>query len=93
MIRSRAEISGVRAGAFTARGFFGHWFESQRNAFMPDLLIIPWPNNYRTLMLELKVRPVYQRGQKDAITLGLWRVAFNLIEAQKIVEAWEELKP
>lgn len=78
-------------GGGNLRGFFGHWFESQRNAFMPDLLIVPWPNVRPSLFLELKTGAgaKWQSGQKAAIALGLWRVAFDLQEAKSIVEAWE----
>ena len=71
------------------KGYFGHWFESQRNAFMPDLLILPWPNNRPALLLELKVRNKYQPGQKEAIDAGLWIECRNLDEVIAAVAKWE----
>lgn len=70
------------------RGFFGHWFDSQRNAFVPDLVIIAWPNTRPPLLLELKTRPKYQPGQREAIRLGLWREARTLDEAAGILADW-----
>jgi hypothetical protein len=81
----------VPDGGVNLRGFFGHWPESRGNAFMPDLLVVPWPNVRPSLFLELKAGAGagYRPGQKAAIALGLWRVAFDLQEAKRIVEAWE----
>ncbi len=70
------------------RGWFGHWFESQRNAFMPDLFICN-RSMTRCIMLELKVRNVYQPGQKELIDAGLWKQATSLDEAIEIVRKWE----
>ena len=83
-------ILGPMSHLFPTRGFFGDWFESQRNAFMPDLMIVAFPNTRPALFLELKVRNKYQGGQKEAITCGLWRVAFSLAEAERIIVEWEE---
>ena len=82
-------LSGPSATVFNVRGFFGHWFESQRNAFMPDLLVIAYPNTRPALMLELKTRNKFQPGQKQAITLGLWRLAWSMDDVKRIVEQWE----
>ena len=71
------------------RGFFGHWFENQCNAFMPDLFVVAWPNDRPCLLLELKVRSAWQPGQKAAISMGLWKVAFDFPQAVKIVTDWE----
>ena len=85
-----ASLIGPHPEFFPTRGFWGHWFESQRNAFMPDLLIIAFPNVRPALFHELKVRNKYQPGQKAALGCGLWRVAFSLTEAKAIIETWEE---
>ena len=73
----------------TVRGFYGHWFESQRNAFMPDLLIVDYPLRRLPLFVELKVRNKWQVGQKQAIALGLWKLAFTFDEFVNIVTEWE----
>ena len=83
-------LAGPKEGTVRCRGWFGHWFESERNPFMPDLLVVAWPNTRPPLLLELKTRAVYQHGQREAIVIGLWREARSLEEAIKIVEEWEE---
>jgi hypothetical protein len=77
--------------AVGVRGWFGHWTENRRNPLVADLLVIPWPNVRPCLLLELKaeVGAKYQPGQKAAISMGLWEVAFDFGQAVGIVEQWE----
>jgi hypothetical protein len=71
------------------RGWYAHWINSERNSLMPDLLIVSFRNDRPALFLELKAQNKYQPGQKAAISLGLWRVAFSVPDAQRIIEEWE----
>lgn len=74
----------------TPKGFFGHWFESERNAFMPDLLVIDYPLRRPPLFVELKVRNKWQRGQKEMIAARVWQPAcWTLEEFISTVEKWE----
>ena len=77
--------------AVGVRGWFGHWTENRRNPLVADLLVVPWPNVRCCLLLELKagVGAQYQPGQKAAILLGLWWVAYDFEQAVNIVEQWE----
>ena len=69
-------------------GFFGHWFESQRNAFMPDLFICD-STMRRCLMVELKVCSRYQPGQKEFIDAGLWIEVRTTDEFIAAIKNWE----
>ena len=77
------------------RGFFAHWPHCEGNPTMPDLLVFNYPNDRPCLMLELKdgERAKFQAGQKSAISIGLWKCAFSLDEAKKIIGEWEECPP
>ena len=76
-------------GTISPRGFFGHWTECERNPLISDLLVVSWPVPRPPLLLELKVRDSWQPGQKQAISLKLWNLAWDLAEARSIIEAWE----
>jgi hypothetical protein len=70
------------------RGWYGHWFQSQRNAFMPDLFICD-PSMRRCLMVELKVRSKYQPGQRELIEAVLWSEARTLERFIEVLAKWE----
>jgi hypothetical protein len=57
---------------------------------MPDLLVLAWPPNRAPLMIELKVREKYQPGQKEAIALGLWKIALDLSDVARLIDEWEK---
>jgi len=88
-LRTAAQLLRPQA---SLRGFWGHWTDNERNPTMPDLLVLPWPNDRPALLLELKARDVWQPGQKEACTLRLWTPAFSIAEAKRAVEAWEGAK-
>lgn len=72
-------------------GFFWHLHKAQGNPIQPDITVIAWPNTRPALMVELKAgdNPAYQPGQKEAITAGLWEVAFNLVGFDALLDRWE----
>ena len=82
----------IAQGYYPFRGFFFHLAEAEGNPFMPDLLVVPYPNDRPALLLELKTRPKYQPGQKEAIGMRLWRLAFGKTEAETAIEEWENAK-
>ena len=69
------------------KGWFGHWFNNKKNPLMADLLIIDTAG--RCLMVELKVRDVWQAGQREMCKMGTWKVAFSFEEFERIVKDWE----
>jgi len=71
------------------RGFFGHWPRCKGNPTISDLLIVDVKRVRPPLMLELKVRDEWQPGQKEAVALGLWVVAWSVKEAEGILDGWE----
>ena len=82
-------VRGVVLGEM--RGFFGHWPQAQGNPLVADLLVVSWPKQRPPLFLELKARDKWQPGQKEAVWLGLWRVAWTVGEAFGHVEEWERV--
>ena len=44
-------------------GWYGHLVQAKKNSFLPDLIIFDYMMQ-RSLMIELKVRNVWQPGQK-----------------------------
>ncbi len=78
------------SGKINPRGFYGHWIDCQRGPTICDILVVSWPVARPPLLLELKVRQVFQPGQKAAISLKLWRLAWCFEEAKAIIEAWEK---
>ena len=70
------------------RGWFGVQKESQRNAFLPDLMIYS-PDMRRCLPLELKTASVYQDGQREMIDGGRWIEARTLEQVALRVREWE----
>ena len=68
-------------------GWFGHWPQAVGNPVVPDLVV--WDRAMtRTLMVELKVRKAFRKGQKEAITGRLWRVAFTSDEFAGHLASW-----
>jgi hypothetical protein len=57
---------------YECAGWYGHLNEPERNPLMPDLWIFAQPNTRPPLLVELKVRNVYQPGQKEMIAKGMW---------------------
>ena len=70
-------------------GWFMHLHRPIGNPMMPDLIVFN-ADMTRSLCIELKVRPLYQPGQKEMIDLGCWRVAFWFREVEGFVREWEE---
>jgi hypothetical protein len=40
-------------------------------------------------MIELKARDIWRPGQKQAVGIGLWRVAWSVDEVAMMVKEWE----
>ena len=85
-----ANFDAAFKGTIAPRGFYGHWTDNERNPTICDILVVSWPVARPPLLLELKVRQVFQPGQKAAISLKLWRLAWCFEEAKAIIEAWEK---
>ena len=71
------------------RGWFGVQKESQRNAFLPDLMIYS-PDMRRCLPMELKTASVYQDGQHEMIDGGQWLESRSLETVAQLVSRWED---
>jgi hypothetical protein len=69
-------------------GWFGHLFEARKNPLMPDLFIFD-AKMRRCLMVELKVKDIYQCGQQEMILRGCWVECRSAKEFRNIMEAWE----
>jgi len=69
-------------------GWFGHLHKPKGNPFLPDLFIF---NDIctRSLFVELKVRPVYQRGQREMIDNLVWTEVNTFEQFIDVVTAWE----
>ena len=78
----------AHTAADAPRGWFGHLTESERNPLMPDLLILS-AGMRRCLMIELKVRGVYQPGQREHIEAGRWIECRTLEDFVVTVTEWE----
>jgi len=72
-------------------GFYAHMHRAKGNPFLPDLVLVSWPAQRPPLLLELKngQAATYQPGQKVAISIGLWRVAFDMADVVRIVGEWD----
>ena len=70
------------------RGWFGHLFEARKNPLMPDLFVFNRDMS-RCLMVELKVKDVYQCGQQEMILRGAWKECRSATEFRNIIEVWE----
>ena len=71
----------------TCKGWFGHWFNNNRNPLMADILLVDTAG--RCLMVELKVRDVWRAGQREMCKMGAWVSAFNFQEFEALVGHWE----
>mgnify|MGYP001573967949 CR=1 FL=1 len=72
----------------TCRGFYGHLQHCEGNPQMPDLFAFAWPQPHAPFLCELKSRPVYQPGQKEAIGIRFWKLACNMLEFSLHWECW-----
>jgi hypothetical protein len=72
-------------------GFFVHLHNPIGNPQLPDLLIYDYPLRRPPLMVELKVVDTFQPGQKDAITAGMWKLAYCVEEFGALLTKWEAL--
>lgn len=82
----------IRNGEEIASGWFGHWHGKVAGLpLMSDLLILD-ASGRRSLLLELKVgeRLRWQPGQKEMVALDVWKVAFDLEQAKRCIEEWED---
>ncbi len=70
------------------KGYFGHWFNSRRNPFILDLLILSPSGHY--LMVELKTSKKYQPGQKELVAQGYGQFAYSFDQFVEILNKWEE---
>jgi len=70
------------------RGWFGHMYKPVGNPFMPDLFIFN-PLMDRCLMIELKVRDVFQPGQREMFEAGAWELCWTFAEVETVVVKWE----
>jgi hypothetical protein len=70
------------------RGWFGHLNKPKGNPFLPDLMLFDRRGWY--LFIELKVRDVWQKGQKEMTMMMDWSVAWNFADFERMVLDWEE---
>ncbi len=70
------------------KGWYGHLHAAKRNPLMPDIFLFDCDMD-RCLMVELKVRPVYQPGQEEMIALGAWEEVYDFESFEIAVLAWE----
>jgi hypothetical protein len=73
-------------------GWFGHLAKPIGNPLMPDLWIFDTTGR-RCLLVELKVRPVFQPGQRDMIRMAGWELCRTLEEFLAALAAWEANTP
>lgn len=69
-------------------GWFGHMNRAEGNPLMPDLFIFS-ADGRRCLLVELKVRPQYQPGQKAMISLHGWELVETVAGFAALLSAWE----
>ena len=71
------------------RGWFAHLVKAERNPLMPDLMIYSADMRH-CVGIELKAKKhKWQPGQREMVTAGLWRLAFDVRQLAEIVETWE----
>ena len=71
------------------RGWFGHQHENRKNTFLPDLFIFSRDTSRPPLFVELKTRERYQKGQREMIRMGYWKLARSLDDLIELLAAWE----
>ena len=88
--RSMVAHNCLTVGVLTfLKGWYIHLNECENNPLMPDLTILPYPNDRPVLMVELKVRKKFQPGQKEMIENGMWKLAWSVEEFSEILTRWE----
>ena len=70
------------------KGWYGHLFNARKNPLMSDLFIYN-PNMTQCVMIELKVRDVWQPGQLEMISRGAWQLAYDFATVEVQVKAFE----
>jgi len=70
------------------RGWQAHLFNARKNPLFPDLMLFDVDMEY-SLMIELKVRDVYQPGQREMIARGSWNLALSFGDVESLVKGWE----
>jgi hypothetical protein len=76
----------------TMRGWYLHLNECENNPLMPDITVLPYPNDRPALMVELKTKKKFQPGQKELVNCGMWKLAWSVEEFEAILTEWEETK-
>lgn len=70
-----------------SRGWFGHVARAKGNPLMPDLFV--FRRSAPPLLMELKVREKYQRGQREMIEMGWWLLIRDFDEFVQALVDWE----
>jgi hypothetical protein len=72
-------------------GFYGVWYNSRKNCLCSDLLITAYLRPLPPLWVELK-KPKgaieWQPGQREAVELGIWKLAQSLDKLKQLVAHW-----
>jgi len=69
--------------------WFAHLVDAERNPLLPD--IVCFRHGSRPLMVELKTRNKWQRGQLEMILMAEWRLAATLDGFAKLYNEWKEV--
>lgn len=69
-------------------GWYAHMAHAVGNPFLPDLVVFDLFMR-RCVGIELKVRSVYQKGQREMIELGAWQEARTVERVVEIVKDFE----
>jgi len=79
-----ATVDMIQSGK--AKGYYWHLNNTRRNPLLLDLLILDARGRY--LMIEMKVRDVWQPGQKELVAQGYGVVAWSAAEAIEKIKGW-----
>jgi hypothetical protein len=91
--RSMVAHNCLTVGVLTfLKGWYIRLNECENNPLMPDLTILPYPNDRPVLMVELKTRKKFQPGQKEMIENGMWKLAWTISEFDAILTRWDATK-
>ncbi|MCO6400734.1 MAG: hypothetical protein J5I99_05855 [Verrucomicrobia bacterium] len=85
--RGYARLTADNAGR-GERGYFGHLAKPIGNPLMPDLFVFDLHG--RVLLIELKVRYVFQPGQREMIEAGIWKLCDSFNDVRETLNQWEE---
>jgi len=85
--RGYARLTADNAGR-GERGYFGHLAKPIGNPLMPDLFVFDLRG--RVLLIELKVRYVFQPGQREMIEAGIWKLCDSFNGVRETLNQWEE---